>query len=112
MDKAFVGQKVYAQLLKAEAAMDAAQLEYANLLKVMIEARIEASVSPVSVEAEFNNVAKAIDGLNVARSATVGLHNGLGRLAKVLRVPVRMNGIPIMKPAMETDHQRAEASNG
>jgi hypothetical protein len=89
MDKAFVAQKLNAQLQKAELALEAANLEYAALLTVMIECRTEAQISHVSVEAEFNNVAKAMEALNTARSATVGLHNGLGRLAKILRIPVR-----------------------
>jgi hypothetical protein len=102
MDKAFVAQKVSAQLQKAEAALEAANLEYANLMRVMIEARAETNVSHVSVAGEFDAVAKAMDALNGARASTMDLHNGLWRQAKLLRVPTRaLQGLPTSRDHTE-----------
>jgi hypothetical protein len=58
-------------------------------MRVMIESRAEASVSHVGVAKEFDAVSKAMESLNAARASTIDLHNGLWRLAKLLRIPTR-----------------------
>ena len=98
MDKVFVAQRINTKLQAAEKSIDTAMTEAAELLTTLIEARRELNISTVVGDKELANLTQALTALDAARHATVDLHNGLGRLAKAMHVPVKMD---VVKPTGE-----------
>jgi hypothetical protein len=102
MDKVFVAQRINTKLQAAEKSIDTAMTEAAELLTTLIEARRELNMSTVVGDKELANLTQALVALEAARTSTVQVHNGLGRLAKAMRVPVRMD---VVKPQGEQEEQ-------
>jgi hypothetical protein len=91
MEKAFVAQRVNSKLLAAEKSIDTAMNDAAELLSTLIEARREMNLSTVVGDKELANLTQALAALESARHSTVELHNGLGKMAKAMRIPVKMD---------------------
>jgi len=89
MDKAFVAQRINTKLQATEKSIDAAMTDAAELLTTLIEARRELNMSTVVGDKELANLTQALVALEAARTSTVQVHNGLGRLAKAMRIPVK-----------------------
>jgi len=51
---------------------------------------------------ELASLTQALVALDAARHATVDLHNGLGKMAKAMHIPVKMD---IIKPIGETEER-------
>jgi hypothetical protein len=91
MDKVFVAQRINTKLQSAEKSIDTAMTEAAELLTTLIEARRELNISTVVGDKELASLTQALVALEAARASTVQVHNGLGRLAKAMHVPVKMD---------------------
>ena len=89
MEKVFVAQRINTKLQATEKSIDIAMTEAAELLTTLIEARRELNMSTVVGDKEMANLTQALVALDAARHATVDLHNGLGRLAKAMHIPVK-----------------------
>jgi len=100
MEKAFVAQRINSKLQAAEKSIDAAMTEAAELLTTLIEARRELNMSTVVGDKELASLTQALVALDSARHSTVELHNGLGKMAKAMRIPVKMD---IIKPLSEAE---------
>jgi hypothetical protein len=92
MDKAFVAQRLVNKLHSTEKTVDSALLEVSELVSEMINARRELGISTTVGDKELAAVAEAIAALNTARHSLVSTHNGLGRIARQLHIPVKMGG--------------------
>ena len=102
MDKVFVAQRINLKLQAAEKSIDVAMTEAAELLTTLIEARRELNMSTVVGDKELASLTQALVALDVARHSTVELHNGLGKMAKAMHIPVKMD---IIKPLGMADTQ-------
>ncbi len=102
MEKAFVAQRVNSKLHATEKAIDVAMTEAAELLTTLIEARRDLNLSTVVADKEFANLTQALAALDAARHSTVDLHNGLNKLAKAMRLPVKMD---LEKPGVSDGEQ-------
>ena len=102
MEKVFVAQRINSKLQAAEKSIDAAMTEAAELLTTLIEARRELNMSTVVGDKELANLTQALVALDAARHSTVELHNGLGKMAKAMHIPVKMD---IIKPIAETEER-------
>jgi len=100
MDKVFVAQRINTKLQATEKSIDTAMTEAAELLTTLIEARRELNISTVVGDKELANLTQALTALDAARHATVDLHHGLGKMAKAMRIPVRMD---FVKPTGEQE---------
>jgi 3-methyladenine DNA glycosylase Mpg len=93
MEKVFVAQRINSKLQAAEKSIDLAMTEAAELLTTLIEARRELNMSTVVGDKELASLTQALVALESARHSTVELHNGLGKMAKAMRIPVTADGI-------------------
>jgi hypothetical protein len=92
MDKAFVAKRVVSKLHATEKTVDSAILEVSELVSELITARREVGLSTTVGDKELAAVIEALAALNTARASLVTSHKGLGRIAKALHIPVKMNG--------------------
>ena len=88
MEKVFVAQRINSKLQAAEKSIDVAMTEAAELLTTLIEARRELNMSTVVGDKELASLTQALVALDAARHSTVELHNGLGKMAKAMRIPI------------------------
>ena len=93
MEKVFVAQRINSKLQAAEKSIDTAMTEAAELRTTLIEARRELNMSTVVGDKELASLTQALVALEAARHATVEVHNGLGKMAKAMRIPVTADGI-------------------
>ena len=100
MEKVFVAQRINTKLQATEKSIDTAMTEAAELLTTLIEARRELNISTVVGDKELANLTQALVALDAARHATVDLHNGLGKMAKAMHIPMKMD---ILKPSAEVE---------
>jgi hypothetical protein len=94
MDKAFVAKRVADKLRATEKTVDSAILEVSELVSELITARRELGLSTIVGDKEVAAVVEALNALNTARGSLVSSHRGLGRIAKALHIPVKMDGKP------------------
>jgi hypothetical protein len=94
MDKAFVARRVVDKLHATERTVDSAILEVSELVSELITARREVGLSTTVGDKELAAVVEALNALNTARTSLVTSQSGLGRIAKALRIPVKMDGKP------------------
>ena len=100
MEKVFVAQRINSKLQATEKSIDAAMTDAAELLTTLIEARRELNMSSVVGDKELANLTQALTALDAARHSTVALHNGLGRMAKAMHIPVKAD---LSKGALEEE---------
>ena len=93
MEKVFVAQRVNSKLQATEKSIDVAMTEAAELLTTLIEARRELNMSTVVGDKELASLTQALVALETARHATVEVHNGLGKMAKAMRIPVTAGSV-------------------
>ncbi len=93
MEKVFVAQRINSKLQAAEKSIDVAMTEAAELLTTLIEARRELNMSSVVGDKELASLTQALVALDAARHSTVELHNGLGKMAKAMRIPITAGSI-------------------
>jgi len=87
MEKVFVAQRVVKKLVETEEAVDAAFAEASELLSVMLKARKDVGADLKFADDVQAKLMEALTSLSEARTAMVGVHNGLGE-AK-LRLGIR-----------------------
>ena len=92
-----VGEALSARLHSAEAAIDAALTEVAQLAAMLPVARSRACLSAVSGQKAFDGAAASINHLAQARSHMVDTHNTLAALARRMGLDTVAVG-PLDKP--------------
>lgn len=97
MTRETVGEALSRRLHAAEAAIDAALSETAQLAAMLPAARAEAYLSAVTGQKAFDGAAGAIGALAQARSHIVETHNTLAALARKLGLDILAVG-PLDKP--------------
>ncbi|MES2861721.1 MAG: hypothetical protein V4701_09620 [Pseudomonadota bacterium] len=97
MSRHTVGQALSLRLHAAEAAIDAALTETANLAAMLPAARAQAYLSAVTGQKAFDGAAASIGALATARSHLVDTHNTLAALARRLGLDSVAVG-PLDKP--------------
>ena len=104
------GEALAAQLFTAEAAIDAALVEAANLMALLPQARAQAYLSAVTGQRVFEDVAASISSLTQARAHMVATHNGLAALARKMGLDTLAVG-PLDKPE-DRPQNGADRTNG
>ncbi len=97
MSRETVGQALSDRLHAAEAAIDKALSETAQLAVLLPAARAEAYLSAVTGQKAFDGVAGSIGALTQARSHLVDTHNTLAALARKMGLDAQSVG-PLDKP--------------
>ncbi len=97
MSRQTVGEALSLRLHAAEAAIDAALVETAQLAALLPAARSQAYLSAVTGQKAFDGAAASIGALALARSHLVDTHNTLAALARRLGLDVVAVG-PLDKP--------------
>ena len=97
MTRETVGEALSARLHAAEAAIDAALSEAAQLAAMLPAARSQAYLSAVTGQRAFDGAAASIAALTQARSHMVGTHNTLAALARRMGLEALAVG-PLDKP--------------
>jgi hypothetical protein len=97
MSRQTVGQALSLRLHSAEAAIDAALAETAQLAAMLPAARAQAYLSAVTGQKAFDGAAASIGALAEARSHLVDTHNTLAALARRLGLGTVAVG-PLDKP--------------
>ena len=97
MSRETVGEALSARLHAAEAAIDAALSETAQLAAMLPAARAQAYLSAVTGQKAFDGAAASISALAQARSHMVDTHNTLAALARRMRLDTVAVG-PLDKP--------------
>ena len=97
MTRETVGQALSARLHAAEAAIDAALSETAQLAAMLPAARSQAYLSAVTGQKAFDGAAASISALAQARGHMVETHNTLAALARRLGLDTVAVG-PLDKP--------------
>jgi hypothetical protein len=97
MSRLTVGQSLSGRLFAAEAAIDAALSETANLCAALPRARAEAYLSAVTGQQVFNEAAASVAALTEARAHMVATHRSLAALARRLGLETLAIG-PLDKP--------------
>ena len=97
MNRETVGEVLSARLHAAEAAIDAALTETAQLAALLPAARAQAFVSAVTGQKAFDGTAASISALAQARSHLVDTHNTLAALARKMGLDTVAVG-PLDKP--------------
>lgn len=82
MTRDSVSEALSARLHAAEAAIDAALTETAQLAAMLPAARAQAYLSAVTGQKAFDGAAASLTALTEARSHIVGTHNTLAALAR------------------------------
>ncbi len=103
MSRECISQTVAARLHSAEAAIDAALIETAQLAALLPAARAQAYLSAVSGQKAFDGAAASIGALAEARSHIVDTHNALAALARKMGLDAVAVGI-LDKPEDEPPH--------
>ena len=103
MEKAFVAQRVANQLWTTEAAVDAALVEASTLMREMIEARSELKLSAVFGDDVNVKLMAAMQALTEARTAMVGVHDGLNEAKLRLGLRTRMELLKPVQSSAEND---------
>ena len=91
MEKVFVAQGVAKKLFSAEAAVDGALAEAAELMSVMLAARKEVNTSLVFADQSQVKLMEAMKALSEARTAMVAVHNELNEAQLRLGIRTKMN---------------------
>jgi hypothetical protein len=97
MSRETVGEALSVRLHAAEAAIDAALTETAQLAALLPAARSQAYLSAVTGQKAFDGAAASIGALAQARSHLVDTHNTLAALARRLGLDTVAVG-PLDKP--------------
>lgn len=97
MSRETVGEALSARLHAAEAAIDAALSETAQLAAMLPAARAQAYLSAVAGQKAFDGAAASISALAQARSHMVDTHNTLAALARRMGLDTVAVG-PLDKP--------------
>lgn len=97
MNRITVGEALSARLHAAEAAIDAALAETAQLAAMLPAARSQAYLSAVTGQKAFDGTAASIGALAQARSHLVDTHNTLAALARKMGLDTVAVG-PLDKP--------------
>lgn len=97
MSRETVGEALSIRLHAAEAAIDAALSETAQLAALLPAARAQAYLSAVTGQKAFDGTAASIAALAQARSHLVDTHNTLAALARKLGLDILAVG-PLDKP--------------
>ena len=97
MSRETVGEALSARLHAAEAAIDAALSETAQLAAMLPAARAQAYLSAVTGQKAFDGAAASISALAQARSHMVDTHNTLAALARRMGLDTVAVG-PLDKP--------------
>lgn len=103
MSRHHVGEALAARLYSAEAAIDAALTETAQLAAMLPSARADAYLSAVTGQKAFDGAAASIMALAAARSHLVDTHNTLAALARRLGLGAVAVG-PLDKPEDSPPH--------
>ncbi|WP_051651197.1 hypothetical protein [Brevundimonas bacteroides] len=103
MTRNSISESVAARLHSAEAAIDAALAEAAQLAALLPSARAEAYLSAVTGQKAFDGAAASIAALTEARSRMVDTHNTLAALARKMGLDTAAVGI-LDKPEDEPPH--------
>lgn len=93
MSRVTVGETLSARLHAAEAAIDAALTETANLAAMLPAARAQAYLSAVVGQKAFTGTAASISALAEARAHIVDTHNTLAALARKMGLETVSVGI-------------------
>jgi hypothetical protein len=93
MSRHTISEQVAARLHSAEAAIDAALIETAQLAALLPVARAQAYLSAVSGQKAFDGTAASIGALAEARSHIVDTHNSLAALARKMGLETVAVGI-------------------
>lgn len=97
MTRDTVGEALSARLHSAEAAIDAALSETAQLAAMLPAARAQAYLSAVTGQKAFDGVAGSIGALTQARAHLIDTHNTLAALARRMGLDTVAVG-PLDKP--------------
>ena len=97
MTRDTVSEALSARLHAAEAAIDAALTETAQLAAMLPAARAQAYLSAVTGQKAFDGAAASLTALTEARSHIVGTHNTLAALARRMGLEAVAVG-PLDKP--------------
>lgn len=103
MTRQTISEAVAARLHAAEAAIDAALAETAQLAALLPAARAEAYLSAVTGQKAFDGAAASIGALAEARARIVDTHNALAALARKMGLETVAVGI-LDKPEDEPPH--------
>lgn len=97
MTRSDIGRLVAQRLYAAEAAIDLALVEAAELAAELPRARAEAYLSAVTGQQAFTSAAAGLSALTEARGHLVDVHNTLAALARRLDLDALAIG-PVDKP--------------
>lgn len=103
MTRQTISATVAARLHSAEAAIDAALAETAQLAALLPAARTEAYLSAVTGQKAFDGAAASIAALAEARARIVDTHNALAAVARKMGLETVAVGI-LDKPEDEPPH--------
>lgn len=103
MTRQTISATVAARLHSAEAAIDAALAETAQLAALLPSARTEAYLSAVTGQKAFDGAAASIAALAEARARIVDTHNALAAVARKMGLETVAVGI-LDKPEDEPPH--------
>ncbi|MBO9557521.1 MAG: hypothetical protein J7515_02910 [Caulobacter sp.] len=110
MEKVFVVKRVAGTLHGAEAAIDAAMVETAEVIADMVQARKDLGLSATVGAAATAKVMAAMAALSEARTAMVEAHGELDQTAKRLGVRTTMVGWLKDTAQVENNVRLSEAS--
>lgn len=107
MEKVFVVQQVTKKLYAAEASLDGALAQAAELMMEIVKSRQELKVA-ATVDAKASaKLTEAMSALGAARTALVGCHKELDEVRLRLGIRTRMGGFedkpPEVRPSQTTD---------
>uniref|UniRef100_B0T0U2 Uncharacterized protein n=1 Tax=Caulobacter sp. (strain K31) TaxID=366602 RepID=B0T0U2_CAUSK len=111
MEKIFVVKRVASKLHGAEAAIDVAMVQAAEMMSEMVQARKDLGLSATVGSAATAKVMAAMAALSEARTAMVEAHGELGQTALRLGVRTKMMGWELKEgSAQVTEERLSEAS--
>lgn len=112
MEKVFVVKRVAGKLHGAEAAIDAAMVQAADLMADLVQARKDLGLSPTFGANVTTKVVEAMAALSEARQTMVAAHADLDETRLRLGVRTKMMGWELKEASAvpATDENLAEAS--
>lgn len=108
MEKVFIAQRVAKKLWSTEAKIDAAMREATELFADVLQAPVDAGVSPTVVDASQAKIMESLKLLSEARTAMIGAHNALYEAKLRAGVRTKLIGIEGLPDSIHDDQPQSE----
>ena len=100
MEREFVARRIATRLHEAEAGVEDTIVKTSALLAGLYEAKTELGLAGTVGAEETARVGRALAHMQAAHEEMVGTHHGLGAIARLLRIPVKLTA---WKPSTQAE---------